>query len=185
MVVWLIGLSASGKTTMGTRLYELLKPKLPNLVLLDGDQVRQMLGNDLGHSLEDRRRNADRICKMGAFLDRQGIHVITCILSIFPESRAWNRENLEDYYEIYVRVPLDKLRKRETKGIYRRFDAGEISGVAGLDLPFAEPESPDLIVDNSKDRGSVDPLVRSILVGLKERGLDASLDPLIEELPSE
>ena len=78
---------------------------------------------------------------------KQGFTVVIATISLFKEVHVWNRENLQGYYEVYLRVPLEELRRRDPKGIYRRFDAGEIKDVAGLDLPFDEPNSPDWVLE--------------------------------------
>ena len=101
MVVWIIGLSGAGKTTLAEKVVEKISSCKTNVVLIDGDMIRDVFGNDLGHTLEDRRQNADRICRLCRFLDNQGIHVVCAILSLFPESRLWNRENIKNYYENY------------------------------------------------------------------------------------
>ena len=81
MIIWLIGLSGSGKTTIGRVLHELLEPRYPSLVFLDGDEFRHIMGDDLGYSYEDRRKNARRLSHLCAFLDRQHVHMICAILS--------------------------------------------------------------------------------------------------------
>ena len=96
MVVWLIGLSGSGKTTLAKKIIEGANRDTRNTILLDGDVIREMFGNDLGYSIEDRLKSAQRICQLGKFLDSQGFNVVTAILSIFPESREWNRKNVKN-----------------------------------------------------------------------------------------
>lgn len=77
----------------------------------------------------------------------QGLTVVIATISLFREVHAWNRENLPGYFEVYLKVPVEELRRRDPKGIYRRFDAGELSNVAGLDLPIDEPEAADWVVE--------------------------------------
>ena len=153
MVVWVIGLSGSGKTTLSTQVVDELRRRGRQAVLLDGDQVRELFGNDVGYDLNARRLNAERICRFCAFLDAQGIDVVCAILSIFPESRQWCRINLRRYYEVFIDVPIDVLRSRDSKGLYARHALGEVKDVAGLDLEFPIPNSPDLRIVNT---GSLD-----------------------------
>ena len=149
MVVWIIGLSGSGKTTLSGQVVAEARQRGRKVVLLDGDRVRELFGNDLGHDLAGRRANADRICRLCGFLDEQGVDVVCAILSLFPESRTWCRENLSSYYEVFIDAPLDQLMERDAKGIYGRYLRGEIRDVAGLDLDFPRPDTADLVIVNS------------------------------------
>lgn len=149
MVIWLIGLSGAGKTTLANKIVADANAKAINTVLLDGDVVREVFGNDLGYTMEDRLVNAQRICRLGKFLDGQGINVVCAILSIFPETREWNRENIENYYEVFIDTPINILVDRDSKGIYGKFKRGEMSNVAGMDLKFPSPNQADLVINNS------------------------------------
>ena len=151
MLLWLIGMSGSGKTVVGKRVYQGLKANNDNVVFLDGDVFRNIIGDNLGHTLEDRKKNADRICRMCKFLNDENIHVVCAILSIFPESQQWNRENLKDYYEVYLKVSLETLIKRDSKGLYGKALKGEIKNVVGVDIEFHPPLRPNLVVENEGD----------------------------------
>ena len=165
MVLWLIGLSGAGKTAIGKEVYGLLKEKGRNVVFLDGDTIREVMGNDLGHTIADRRKNADRVCRLCRFLESQDIAVVCSILSIFEESRVWNRQELKNYYEVFISVPLDELIKRDAKGLYRRALNGE-ADVVGLQIPFNEPAQSDLIVDNSGHRQSTQSIAAEIVAAI-------------------
>jgi len=154
MVVWIIGLSGAGKSTLAQEVVNLARQRIPNVVLLDGDMVREALGSDLGHSIQDRKKNADRLCNLGKLLDDQGIHVVCAVLSLFPESREWNRKYLKNYYEVYIDTPLDSLIRRDAKGLYRRALASEIE-LPGVNMAFPEPERPDLVIPNRETLGGL------------------------------
>ena len=150
MVVWIIGLSGAGKTTLANKIVSNLRKSETSVVLIDGDSIREAFDNDLGHGLEDRRKNADRISKFCKLLDEQSIHVVCAILSLFPESRSWNRKNIKNYYEVYIKTRIEQLKKRDSKGLYKKYDDGELKHVAGMDIKFIPPNKPDLIIDNTK-----------------------------------
>jgi adenylylsulfate kinase-like enzyme len=152
MVIWIIGLSGAGKTTLANEVIAQVRFNQNNTVLIDGDMVREVFGNDLGHSMDDRRKNANRICQLGKFLDQQGVNVVCAILSLFPESRTWNRENIENYYEVFIDTPISTLIERDSKGLYRKFNNGEIHDVAGMDINFPRPDNSDLIINNIKSK---------------------------------
>jgi len=152
MIVWMIGLSGAGKTTLAEQVVANVRQRGRKVVLLDGDRVRELFGNDLDYDMEGRRRNAERICRLCGFLDEQGIDVVCAILSVFPESRAWCRENLGSYFEVFIDTPVEKLVERDPKGIYGRYLRGEIRDVAGFDLEFPRPDSPDLLIENAGSR---------------------------------
>ncbi len=174
MVIWVIGLSAAGKTRIASAMCRILRQQGERVVLVDGDMVRAITGHDLDHSVEGRRRNAGRIRALCAELDRQGLHVVCAILSIFPESSAWNREHIRDYREVYVRVRPDTVRRRDPKGLYAAAEAGRMPNVVGVDIPFPPPERPDAIIDNDRDGADLDEVARQTLdrLGLFRPGYD-------------
>jgi adenylylsulfate kinase len=155
MVVWLIGLSGSGKTTLANEIVASTNIGSKNTILLDGDVIREIFGNDLGYSMEERLLNAQRICQLGKFLDDQGMNVICAILSIFPETREWNRKNVGDYYEVFIDVPIEMLVERDSKGIYGKYNRGEISEVVGMDINFPIPDKADLVIKNIKSKSDL------------------------------
>jgi adenylylsulfate kinase len=152
MVVWIIGLSGSGKTTLAKEVVKRANKKGRKVVLVDGDEVRKMCNDDLDYSMDDRLVNAQRICKLGKFLDDQGVDVVCSILSIFPETREWNRSNVHAYYEVFIDTPIDLLVDRDSKGIYKKYKQGKIKNVAGMDIDFPIPRGAELVIDNTKSR---------------------------------
>ena len=162
MVIWMIGLSGSGKTTLSQLVYQRLKPQLPNLVRLDGDVIRALFKNDVDHSLEGRHRNAERLSKISKFLADQEIHVIAAVLSIFPDWRQWNRDNIPDYVEVYIKASFETLQRRDTKNLYAQALRGEISNVVGVDIEFPEPDKPELVIENDAHRIEFDDFVDQV-----------------------
>jgi adenylylsulfate kinase len=170
MIIWLIGLSGAGKTTVGTRLAARLRADHPNLVYLDGDLVREVWGGTLAHDIEGREVNAARLSRLCRMLDRQAVHVVAAVLSIFPQWRAWNRENLSSYFEVFLDLPLEVAMARDTKGLYRAALRGDTHDVVGVDIPFPRPAEADLVLDSSGRHGGPDRLVEEILAALPKAG---------------
>ena len=163
MVIWIIGLSGSGKTTIANLLFKKLKKKYSNIVHLDGDVVRQIYDDKIGYSIADRKKNAQRLSKMTKFLSDQKIHVIGSVLSNFPEWQQWNKKNIKDYYQVYLKVSLEKLVKRDKKNIYKKALQGKKNNVVGVDIKFKEPLNSNLVIDNNKDRKSFSETVNKII----------------------
>jgi len=133
------------------------------VALLDGDLIRNIFGNDVDHTIEGRRRNAERLSVLSKFLADQGIYVVAAVLSIFPEWRRWNRENIPDYVEVYLKASMQTLLRRDIKNLYARAMRGEIANVVGVDIPFPEPENPELVIENDSDRLEFDELTDRIM----------------------
>ncbi len=168
MVIWLIGLSGAGKTVIGQELFTLFKQN-NNCVFIDGDIIRDIFNNDLGHSLEDRKKNSRRISRLCHFLSRQNISVVCSILSISHEDQQWNRENIDNYYEVFIDVPLEVLLKRDTKGLYEKALKGEISDVVGVDIEFNDPPNADLVINNTGENSVIE-IARNIFKSVSKIG---------------
>lgn len=156
-------MSASGKTTIGKKLFEQLQNSNQKWVFLDGDTFRNILGEDLGHTIEDRRKNAYRISRFCEYLNSQNINVLACVLSIFHDNQRYNKENIKDYKEVYIDVSFENLCKRDNKELYKKALEGEIKDVVGVDIEFKPPYSPDFILDNNIDNPDYTLMVQNIL----------------------
>lgn len=148
-VYWITGLAGAGKTTIGKLLYEKIREKESNTVFLDGDILREVFGNDLGYSKEDRRKCAMRYSRLCAMLQRQGMNVICCTISMFDSVRDWNRENICNYKEIYLKVSKDTLINRDQKGLYSGSAGEDQKDVVGVHVEVEEPKQLDLILENN------------------------------------
>src|SRR5580698_4618229 len=146
-VFWITGLSAAGKTSIGRALSSRLRDSGCRVVFLDGDTLRAAVSSDLGYSAENRRSAAMRNGMLCRMLAEQGFDVVCSTISLFHDVQRWNRENIARYHEIFVRVPLEELKRRDTKGIYSVAN-GHAANVVGLDIPAEIPEAPDLILNN-------------------------------------
>jgi len=145
-VIWITGLSAAGKTTLATDVADRLRKTGLPVVMLDGDELREALDVTAVHEREDRLVLAFKYSRLARMIATQGITVVVATVALFKEIHAWNREYLPSYFEVYLKVPLNELRRRDPKGIYRRFDTGKLNNVAGLDVPIDEPSAPHLLI---------------------------------------
>lgn len=173
MVIWIIGLAGAGKTSVGRALHALLKESGRPVAFLDGDHVREMMDNDLGHTLEDRRRNGRRMSRICHYLDSQGIDVVCATLSQFDEHQSWNRANNSRYFEVYLDVPMAVLEQRDQKGLYSGARDGKIKDVVGVDMPFPPPKNPDLVIGHNGDAPAA--IAQSILTGIRHSHPDWNL----------
>ncbi len=153
-VIWITGLSGAGKSTLARELTFNLRAAGKTVLMLDGDELRAVFGSINSHNYgrEGRLALAMQYAHLCQVIATQGLTVVIATISLFREVHAWNRANLPGYFEVYIKVPVEELRRRDPKGIYRRFDAGELTHVAGLDLPIDEPEAADWIVKFMPER---------------------------------
>jgi adenylylsulfate kinase len=145
-VVWLTGLSGSGKSTIAAAVERKLFSAGKFVVMLDGDNVRTGLCGDLGFSLEDRRENIRRIAEAAKLLVGAGALVLCSFVSPTREIRSLAQQIIgkEDFLEVFVNTPLAVCEARDVKGLYARARAGEIKGFTGIDSPYEDPENPFL-----------------------------------------
>lgn len=152
MVIWLTGLSASGKTTLSKAFEKKYKRQIPNMVLLDGDVIRQLYGNDLGYTEADRAVQISRLQAVATFLEAQSILVIVAALYAKDELLQYNRSHFLQYFEVYLKADVDFLKGREIKELYKQALAGKINNVVGVDITWNEPRQPDLVFNVSEGR---------------------------------
>lgn len=152
-LIWVTGLSGSGKTSLAVEIVRKWRKVREPVVLLDGDHLREVFGGRNGYSRSERLELGlayGRLCKM---LCDQGLHVVCATISLFRECQTWNRTHMSRYFEVYLDVPLSVLVERDPKGIYRKAMAGEVRNVMGVDVPFDAPERPDYTVTTTIRKG--------------------------------
>jgi len=147
-VFWITGLSAAGKTTIGRALSCELRASGSAVIFLDGDTLRSVVSSDLGYSTENRRAAAMRNGMLCRMLSEQGFDVVCATISLFHDVQCWNRENIPRYNEIFVQVPLEELKRRDTKGVYHVNGDQRAANIVGVDIAAEIPQAPDLVIDN-------------------------------------
>jgi len=144
--IWLIGPSAAGKTTISKLLYDKIQSN-KNLVLIDGDHVRNLYENNLGYDKVSRSKNTYRYINLINWLLGFKISSIAAVISPFEKDRLVCREKIKNYYEIYLKSPREERIKRDTKKLYLPALKGEKKNVVDVDIPFEEPNNCDIEID--------------------------------------
>jgi adenylylsulfate kinase len=140
MVIWIIGLSGSGKTYLSKKLFQRFKGKK---ILVDGDVVRKYITYNLRYTKVDREKNSILISDLCKFLESQGFLVVCSILSIFKNHQKLNRNKFINYFQIFLKTNLSELKKRNRKNIYNK------KNVVGHKINFPYPYKNDLIIKNN------------------------------------
>lgn len=152
VMLWLTGLSGSGKSTIAIALERELHQRGLLCRILDGDNIRSGINNNLGFSAEDRVENIRRIAEIGKLFVDTGIITIAAFISPSNELRQMATRIIGegDFLEIYVSTPLEECEKRDVKGLYAKARRGEIRNFTGISAPFEAPEHPVLSLDTSR-----------------------------------
>ena len=152
-LIWFTGLSGAGKSTLSMQLEAKLHQLGYKTYLLDGDNIRSGLNKDLSFTDEGRVENIRRIGEVSKLFLDAGIIVLSAFISPFHADRQKVREIVgsENFFEVFVRCPIEVCEERDVKGLYQRARAGQIKNFTGIDSPYEEPHSPDLILDTEKN----------------------------------
>lgn len=152
MMLWFTGLSGSGKSTVAIALERELHSRGLLCRILDGDNIRSGINNNLGFSAEDRVENIRRIAEVGRLFVDTGIITIAAFISPNNQLREMAAEIIgkDDFVEVFVSTPLEECEKHDVKGLYAKARRGEIKNFTGISAPFEAPEHPDITLDTSK-----------------------------------
>lgn len=152
LVVWLTGLSGSGKSTIAIQLEKELMRRGKLAYRLDGDNMRHGLNSDLGFSEKDRHENIRRTAEIAALFKDAGIITIVSLISPYISMREYARNRITDgmFLEVYVKARLETCKKRDPKGLYKKAENGEIPEFTGVSSPYEEPDNPEVVVDTDK-----------------------------------
>ena len=146
-VIWLTGLSGSGKSTVALGIEQFLFNRNYQTYVLDGDNIRHGLNSNLGFSPEDRVENIRRIGEVAALFARAGFIAVTSFISPYRADRALAREVTSNFHEIHIKASVEDCEKRDPKGLYQKARAGEIKNFTGISAPYEEPLAAELIID--------------------------------------
>ena len=170
-VVWLTGLSGAGKSTIAKAVEKRLFDRDVQTMMLDGDNVRHGLSGDLGFSPRDRAENNRRVGEVARLFFEQGNVTFCSFISPYQEDRDRIRELLPEgrFFEVHVDCPLEVCKERDTKGLYKKAEEGEIANFTGVSAPYEEPEAPEVVVDS--DQNDVETCVDQIIEALEAEGI--------------
>lgn len=149
MVIWLIGISGAGKTTLGNKLKEYFDGLRKKSFIVDSHFIREFFENDLKYSKEDRVANVKRVILAANILNENGIIAIICNISPFEFLREFARRKIKDYNEIYLKKDLEICKKDDVQKMYQN-NIGKTE-IVGIDLKFDQPRNSDLIIDTGKE----------------------------------
>ena len=162
-VIWITGLPAAGKTTIGEALTAALKEKGQRVEHLDGNHLRKVFPAT-GFSKEERNSHICRVGYLAGLLEKNGITVIASFISPYREARDFVRSQCKQFIEVYLCTPLDVCEKRDPRGLYKKARKGEIKQFTGIDDPYEVPENPEIKIDTSSQ--SVEETIRILLAYL-------------------
>ena len=172
VMIWFTGLSGSGKSTLAIALERELQNRGLLCRILDGDNIRSGINNNLGFTAEDRVENIRRIAEIGKLFVDTGVITIAAFISPNNELRemASNIIGKENFVEVYISTPIEECEKRDLKGLYAKARRGEIKNFTGISAPFEAPQDAALSIDTSKHsvKESVDMLLDLILPKVTE-----------------
>ena len=151
IMIWFTGLSGSGKSTVAMGVERELHAQGILCRILDGDNVRAGINNNLGFSAEDRIENIRRIAEIGKLFVQTGVVTLACFVSPTNDIRQMAREIVgeEDFLEVYISTPIEECERRDVKGLYARARKGEVKNFTGISAPFEAPVSADIDIDTS------------------------------------
>lgn len=150
-IIWLTGLSCSGKSTIANRLEQDFYKLNKHTYILDGDNVRFGLNKDLRFSAEDRRENIRRISEVARLMVDAGLIVIVAAISPFKSEREFAKQlvSKEEFIEVFVNTPLEVCEQRDIKGLYKKARMNEVINFTGINSPYEVPTAPDIVIDTT------------------------------------
>jgi adenylylsulfate kinase len=165
-VVWLTGLSGSGKTTICNAVMRELKRRAVRAAFLDGDEIRKHLCPDLGYTRADRIQNVLRISYVAGLLTQQEVTVLAAAITPYEEARQRIREAHPRFIEVFVNAPIEICETRDPKGLYKKTRAGLIEHFTGISDPYEAPQSPD--VECRTDHETVEESCAKVMAAILE-----------------
>ncbi len=148
MVIWITGISGSGKSIFGKYFFKKFKKVKKNSIFFDGDEFRKIFLDDIKYTLKDRDKNAIRLTSLVKYLSEQNTNIVISANITSQRFRNWCRKNVKNYFEVFIDVPMKVLFMRDYKKLYKNALAKKIRNVVGVDIVFKKPKNPDFVIKN-------------------------------------
>jgi len=161
ILFWITGISGSGKTQISKKIYSQIKKEYGSTVLFSGDDIRRIF-NLKSYSYKDRFETVMKYCKLAKFITSQNVNVIFAVIGMMDQIRKWNRKNIVNYVEIYIKSDLKKIIKKNKKKIYHQ----NIKNIVGLDIKPEYPKKPDIILNNNFNK-DIDICAKELILQIK------------------
>jgi len=168
LMIFLTGLSGSGKSTIANAVEQLLFEKGFNTYVLDGDNIRRGINKNLSFSPEDRSENIRRIAEIGKLFVDAGIVVLAAFVAPYAKDRAYIKDTVgkDNYVEVYANTSVEVCEERDVKGLYKKARLGEIKNLTGISAPYEVPQAPDVIVN---EKNTIEEAASIIFATIKDK----------------
>ncbi len=165
MVIWISGMPGTGKSLLAKHYFDHNKKRIKNLILIDGDDFRKSMNDDLGYNIKDRETNALRLIKLAKYFSNQKVNVIISANLVFQKYRNWCKKNITNFLEIYIWSKSTILNKRNKKKIFYK----QKKNVLGQDISVKKPINPHLIIENNNSKKNFLNKIKLINYTVKKR----------------
>jgi adenylylsulfate kinase len=169
VVIWITGISGSGKSTFGKYFFKKFKKIKRNSIFFDGDEFRKILFDDIKYTLRDRDKHALCLTSLVKYLSEQNINIIISANITSQRFRNWCRKKVKNYYEVFIDAPFNILLKRDYKKLYKKALEKKIKNVVGVDIVFKKPKNPDFVIKNTESKQKLYKNFSTILKEIKKK----------------
>jgi len=169
VVIWITGISGSGKSIFGKYFFKKFKKIKKNTIFFDGDEFRKIFLDDIKYTLQDRDKNALRLTSLVKYLSDQNTNIVISANITSQRFRNWCRKNIKNYFEVFIDVPMKILIKRDYKKLYKKALEKKIKNVVGVDITFKKPKNQDFVIKNIASKQNIYKNYHTIIKEIKKK----------------